>query len=103
MILFAWSLAYPVMTVGWWEFIQARWPTILIITGAVLLVLYLVILGRYVKLGYNIMRDTLIPLSMVSNGSEELKGQELEFRSRDGTTLRGILMRGKTLNPDKRP
>lgn len=97
MILFAWSLAYPVMAVGWWGFIQARWPAILIITGAVLLVLYLVILGRYVKLGYNIMRDTLIPLSMVSNGSEELKGQELEFRSLDGTTLRGILMRGRTL------
>ena len=97
MILFAWHSADLVMASGWWEFLQTHWPAIIITAGVMFLVFYLVMLGRYVKLGYNIMRDTLIPLSMVSNGSKELPGQELEFRSLDGTSLRGALMRGRSL------
>lgn len=95
MILCTWHWAQLATAFGWWEIVQARWPEILLIAGAVCLAVYLIMLGRYVKLGYNIMRDTLIPLSMVSNGSEELGGQELEFRSLDGMALRGTLIRGR--------
>ena len=95
MILFAWHSALPATAFGWWEIVQAHWLAIVLLAGAVCTVTYLIMLGRNVKLGYNIMRDTLIPLGMVSNGSEELGGQELEFRSLEGIGLRGTLIRGR--------
>ncbi|NIA07238.1 MAG: alpha/beta fold hydrolase [Actinobacteria bacterium] len=95
MVLLGWYPAHLIATLGWWGFVQNHWLYIAIIAGLALIALCLITLWRSVRLGYNIMRDTLIPLSMVSNGSEELPGQELEFRSLDGTSLRGTLIRGK--------
>lgn len=95
MVLLGWYPSNLMTTLGWWDFVQSHWLSIAVITGVILIILYVISLLRDVRLGYNIMRDTLIPLSMVSNGSEELPGQESEFRSLDGISLRGILIRGK--------
>jgi fermentation-respiration switch protein FrsA (DUF1100 family) len=86
MVLLGWNPAYVISDLGW--------LSIAIIAGLVLIVAGLIAMLRSVRLGYNIIRDTLIPLSMASNGSAELPGQELEFRSLDGTSLRGTLIRG---------
>ena len=73
-----------------------NWLFALIAVIAIGLIAALVILKRHVKLGYNLMRDTLIPLSMVSDGAEPIQGKELEFLALDGRSLRGILLRGRS-------
>ena len=95
MVVLGWYPAHLMTTLGWWDFIRSNWANILIVVAVGLVTLYMILFLRYVRLGYNIMRDTLIPLSMVSTESEELSGQELEFRALDGTSLRGTLIRGK--------
>ena len=95
MVVLGWYPAHLMISLGWWEFVRGNWLGLSLAVFVLLVVLYLIALMRYVRLGYNIMRDTLIPLSMVSNGSEELPGQELQFRALDGTSLRGTLIRGK--------
>ncbi len=96
MIPLAWHVAYFWTMGGWWEFVQSHWLVILIVVVSTCLVVLLGMLGRYVKIGFNVMRDTLIPLSMVSNGSEQLPGKELEFFALDGRSLRGVLLKGNT-------
>ncbi len=95
MIILVWHNAYFGTAVGWWGFVQDHWLAILI--GVVLTCLAVLVgmLGRYVKIGFNVMRDTLIPLSMVSNGSDKLPGVEVEFFAFDGRSLRGTLLKGK--------
>ncbi len=95
MISLIWHEAYFGAVVGWWHFVQAHWLAILIVVVSTCLVGLVVLLGRYVKIGFNVMRDTMIPLSMVSNASDKLPGTELEFFALDGMSLRGVLLRGK--------
>ncbi len=83
MVPFVWHDACFGTAVGWWHFVQANRLAILIVVVSTCLVVLLGMLGRYVKIGFNVMRDTLIPLSMVSNGSEKLPGKEIEFFALD--------------------
>ncbi len=96
MISLIWHEAYFGLAAGWWQFVQANWLAILIGVVSTCLVGLVVLLGRYVKIGFNVMRDTMIPLSMVSNASDKLPGTELEFLALDGMSLRGVLLQGKT-------
>lgn len=92
MISLIWHETYFGLAAGWWQFVQAHWLAIPIVVVSICLVVLLVMLGRYVKIGFNVMRDTLIPLSMVSNAADKLPGTELEFVALDGMGLRGTLL-----------
>ena len=61
MISLIWHEAYFGGLVGWWEFLQAHWLAIPIVVVSICLVVLVVMLARYVKIGFNVMRDTMIP------------------------------------------
>jgi len=73
------------------SWISQHWAALAIaLTCLSLVVFVVVILGRYVRLGLNIFLDTPPPLSMGPRDFQPIHGEEVRFRSFDGTSLRGM-------------
>jgi len=86
----------------WWQFVQHNWALLSIIaTLAALVAIPSVVLGRYIRIMLNIMKDTPPPLSMGPLDFERIEGQEVRFRSFDGTSLRGMFVMGNGRVPRK--
>jgi len=84
------------------EFIVRNWAMITIITTVVASVgIFSLVLGRYVRIMLNILKDTPPPLAMGPMDFERIEGQIVRFRAFDGTSLRGMFLFGNTSKPHK--
>ncbi|MFQ6047810.1 MAG: alpha/beta hydrolase [Phycisphaerae bacterium] len=85
-----------------WDFAARNWALVSIVATVVTLVIIpAVILGRYVRIILNIMKDTTPPLSMGPRDFEPLVGEPVDFRALDGVALRGMFLYGKRRGPRK--
>ena len=72
----------------------AHWAALAIAGTCLSLLTFLVLLlGRYVRICLNIFTDTPPPLSMGPRDFQIIRGEEVRFRSFDGTSLRGMWLR----------
>jgi uncharacterized protein len=75
------------------SWISQNWAAIAIALTCVSLVGFLVLwLGRYIGICLRIFCDTPPPLSMGPMDFQRLPGEEVRFRSFDGTSLRGMML-----------
>jgi len=78
-----------------WQFILRNWALVsIVLTVAVVIITPVVILGRYVRIVLNILKDTTLPLSMGPRDFEPIAGDEVDFRALDGVALRGMFLYG---------
>ena len=71
-----------------------NWAALAIAATCLSLVVFLVLwLGKYVRICLNLFTDTHPPLSMGPVDFKRVKGEEVRFRSFDGTSLRGMWLR----------
>ena len=79
---------------AFWRFVTDNWAALAIIgTCLTVLLLALLWLGKYVRICLNIFVDTPPPLSIGPRDFQVLRGEEVRFRSFDGTSLRGMWLR----------
>ncbi len=79
-----------------WEFITHHWAALSIAATCIsLLTFALLLLTKYVRICLNIFTDTPLPLSIDARDFEIIQGEEVRFRSFDGTSLRGMWLRTK--------
>ncbi len=77
------------------DFIHHNWAMMVIIVTVLLtIIIPSVVLGRYVRIMLNILKDTPPPLSMAPLDFDRLEGTTVRFRSFDGTSLRGMFLFG---------
>lgn len=77
------------------DFIAHNWALISIIATVVAMItIPALVLGRYVRIMLNILKDTPPPLAMGPVDFNRLEGQVVRFRSFDGTSLRGMFLFG---------
>lgn len=78
-----------------WEFIARNWAMMSIVATIVAMIaIPVLVLGRYVRIMLNILKDTPPPLAMGPLDFDRLEGQIVRFRSFDGTSLRGMFLFG---------
>ncbi len=76
------------------EFLSRYWAVLVITVTLVSLITFVVLLmAKYVRISLNIFVDTPPPLSMGPMDFTRLEGEEVRFRSFDGTSLRGMHLR----------
>lgn len=81
---------------GWivWDFIVKNWALISIGVTVILLVLTpVIVIRKYVRISYNIIKDTPPPLSMGPRDFRPLAGEPVSFRALDGLNLQGMFHR----------
>lgn len=79
---------------GLWATISHNWAlTSILLTIVLLIVVPALILGKYVRICLNILRDTEPPFSMIQTGFVPLRGEDRDFFASDGIRLRGTLIR----------
>lgn len=77
-----------------WDDISHNWAlTSILCTIFLLVVVPVLVLGKYVRICLNILRDTEPPLSMVQFGFVPLRGEDRDFYAADGVRLRGTIIR----------
>jgi pimeloyl-ACP methyl ester carboxylesterase len=82
----------PPLAVWWW--VTQNWAAVAIIGTCVSLLIFVVlVLARYVRISLNIFTDTPPPLSMGPRDFQIMQGEQVRFRSFDGTSLRGMWLR----------
>ncbi|HDZ22336.1 hypothetical protein LCGC14_0203840 [marine sediment metagenome] len=76
------------------NFLSRHWAaTAIALTLVSLLVFFILLMARYVRIALNIFIDTPPPLSMGPLDFQRLGGEEKRFRSFDGTSLQGMHLR----------
>lgn len=76
-----------------WEFVIRNWAMMTIIATVVgMIAIPSLVLGRYVRIMLNILKDTPPPMSMGLLDFERVEGQIVRFPSFDGTSLRGMFL-----------
>ncbi|KKK64017.1 hypothetical protein LCGC14_2988450, partial [marine sediment metagenome] len=74
-----------------WTWVAWNWAALAIALTLLSLVIYLVLLfGKYLRICLNLFVDTRPPMMMGAVDFQRLKGEEVRFRSFDGTSLRGM-------------
>ena len=85
-----------------WQFLQDNWAVLAIAgTCLSLLVFVVLLLGKYVRICLNIFMDTPTPLLAGPRDFQAIRGEEVRFRSFDGTSLRGMWVRSPSPGPRK--
>ncbi len=80
---------------SWWQFVEHNWALLSIFcTLAALIAIPSVVLGRYIRIMLNLVKDTPPPLGMGPFDFERIEGQVVRFRAFDGTSLRGMFLFG---------
>jgi alpha-beta hydrolase superfamily lysophospholipase len=78
-------------SLGLWSWVAQNWAAIAIaLTVASLLVFLVLLLAKYVRISLNIFIDTHPPVLLGPGVFQPLLGEEVRFRSFDGTSLRGM-------------
>ncbi len=76
-----------------WQFFIRNWAMMTIIaTVFASITICALVLGRYIRIMLNILKDTPPPLAMGPLDFERIEGQIVRFRSFDGTSLRGMFL-----------
>ena len=76
-----------------WSWISQNWAAFAIALTCLSLLVFLVLwLAKFVRIFVNLFSDTPPPLSMGPTDFQRLHGEEIRFRSFDGTGLRGMLL-----------
>ncbi len=84
----------PVATAAAVQWVRENWAAVAIAATCVSLLLFVILLmSKYVRICLNIFCDTPPPLSMGPLDFQRLGGEEVRFRSFDGTSLRGMIVR----------
>jgi pimeloyl-ACP methyl ester carboxylesterase len=79
----------------WWQYISRNWALLsILITVAFLLTTSYLILRKYVRIMFNIIRDTPPPLAMGPRDFERIDGERVTFRAFDNINLCGMLLTG---------
>jgi pimeloyl-ACP methyl ester carboxylesterase len=93
--------AGPVASV-WWQYITHNWALAsMFSTVSFLLVTCWLILRKYVKIMFNIIRDTPPPLAMGPRDFERIEGERVVFRAFDNLNLCGMFLFGAHGGPGK--
>jgi pimeloyl-ACP methyl ester carboxylesterase len=83
------------MMTGIWIWVTHYWAALAIAGTCLSLLLFVVLLLlKYVRIALNIFMDTSPPLLMGGRDFQVIQGEEVRFRSFDGTSLRGMWLRG---------
>jgi pimeloyl-ACP methyl ester carboxylesterase len=84
-----------VLAGAWWVYLSRNWAlvSILLTLGCLLLTSWLV-LRKYVRIMFNIIRDTPPPLAMGPFDYERLDGERVVFRAFDNLNLCGMFLFG---------
>lgn len=76
------------------SWLRQNWAAVAIALTCLSLVIFLVLwLAKFVRICLNIFCDTPPPLSMGPVDFQRLSGEEMRFRSFDGSSLRGMMLR----------
>ncbi len=76
-----------------YEFIVRNWAMLTIIaTVTASIGICALVIGRYVRIMLNILKDTPPPLAMGPMDFKRIEGQIVRFRAFDGTSLRGMFL-----------
>lgn len=80
---------------AWWVYLARNWALVsILLTLVFLLVTTWLILRKYVRLMFNIIRDTPPPLAMGPCDFERIDGERVVFRSFDNLNLCGMFLFG---------
>lgn len=83
-------------TGSFWEIVTRNFALVSIpITLTILVVVPLIILRKYVRIMFNILKDTPPPLSMGPRDFVRVQGERVLFRAFDGLSLRGMFLFGE--------
>lgn len=78
-----------------WELLWRNWALVSIVaTVAILCIVPVLVLRKYVNIMFNILRDTPPPLSMGPRDFVRIDGDVVDFRALDGLSLRGMFLTG---------
>jgi len=102
-MMHCWGIIVPLLG-EWtiWHFINRNWAMFSIIaTFVAIVVICSLVLGRYIRIMLNIMKDTPPPLAMGPLDFERIEGPIVRFRSFDGTSLRGMFLYANQEKPRK--
>ncbi|HPD32135.1 MAG TPA: alpha/beta fold hydrolase [Phycisphaerae bacterium] len=84
-----------VLAGAWWEYLARNWALASIVsTLACLLLISWLILRKYIKIMFNIIRDTPPPLAMGPCDFERIDGERVVFRAFDNIHLCGMFLFG---------
>jgi pimeloyl-ACP methyl ester carboxylesterase len=84
-----------VLAGAWWDYLARNWALVsILLTLASLLLICWLILRKYVKIMFNIIRDTPPPLAMGPCDFERLDGERVVFRAFDNIHLCGMFLLG---------
>ncbi|GMV97898.1 MAG: alpha/beta fold hydrolase [Phycisphaerae bacterium] len=79
----------------WWQYVTHNWAlTSILTTVTIIVVSCWLILRKYVKIMFNIIRDTPPPLAMGPRDFERIEGERVVFRSFDNLHLCGMFLFG---------
>jgi pimeloyl-ACP methyl ester carboxylesterase len=93
------AACHTILGLAIWQFVLHNWAlisTFLVI--ALLILIPVIVLRKYVLLTFNIIRDTPPPLSMGPRDFEPILGEVVHFRAMDGLSLRGMFLPTTALN-----
>lgn len=102
-MVLAWAGLLPPLA-HWmiWQFIARNWAmATIIVTVVATVAICALVLGRYVRIMLNIMKDTPPPLAMGPLDFERIQGHVVRFRAFDGTSLRGMFLLADRSQPRK--
>ncbi len=78
-----------------WEALSRNWALASIVATVIILVVApALILRKYVRIMFNILRDTPPPMSMGPRDFLRIQGEPVSFRAFDGLSLRGMFLFG---------
>jgi len=79
-----------------WDAVQRNFALVsIVLTVAILVITPILILRKYVRIMFNIIRDTPPPLSMGPRDFLRIPGEPVSFRAFDGLALRGMFVFGE--------
>ncbi|MCB9852072.1 MAG: alpha/beta hydrolase [Phycisphaerales bacterium] len=83
-----------------WDVIARNWALFsIILTIALLIVVPLLVLNKYVRICLNILKDTEPPLFMGQSGFVPLSGEDRDFHTADGIRLRATIVQTTAKRP----
>lgn len=80
---------------AWWDYLARNWALVsILLTLICLLLISWLVLRKYVKIMFNIIRDTPPPLAMGPCDFERIDGERVVFRAFDNINLCGMFLFG---------
>lgn len=87
---------FPLLATSLWQHLNWNWALLSMLgTLAVVIILSIAILARYVRIMLNILADTPPPLSMGPLDFQPIEGEHVQFRAADGVSLHGMFLYGE--------